>query len=85
MNEKEFDDLVSTLGKIGFDVVEINEETFKMTQIEALRAMQACVKKSEDDPEDAHVNADNILLTLLASLGFQEVCEEFAKVRKWYA
>lgn len=38
-----------------------------------------------DDTEEAHYDADGVLLDLLHSLGYQDVVEEFLKIYKWYA
>lgn len=37
------------------------------------------------DTETAHILADNVLCDLLEELGFEEVTEEYHKIRKWYA
>lgn len=45
------------------------------------------LKKCEEneDTEMAHIRADALLLGLLETLGFKEVCEAYLKVNKWYA
>ena len=37
------------------------------------------------DTETAHILADDILCQLLDDLGFEEVTEQYHKIRKWYA
>ena len=37
------------------------------------------------DPEYSHVKADEILVWLLAALGFQETVKAFEEVPKWYS
>ena len=37
------------------------------------------------DMEIAHADADDILCSLLKSLGYTEVVEEYEKVDKWFA
>ena len=45
------------------------------------------LKKCEEnkDTEMAHIRADALLLGLLETLGFEEVCEAYYKVKRWYA
>ena len=45
------------------------------------------LKKCEEneDTEMAHIRADALLLGLIETLGFKEVCEAYHKVTKWYA
>ena len=45
------------------------------------------LKKCEEneDTEKAHIRADALLLGLIETLGFKEVCEAYHKVTKWYA
>ena len=37
------------------------------------------------DYEETHAEADGLLCELLRRLGYQDVVEAFAKLRKWYA
>ena len=37
------------------------------------------------DPEDGHVDADQILVDLLESLGYVDVTLEYEKIEKWYS
>jgi hypothetical protein len=48
--------------------------------IVALKALQ-----TDSDPEAEHAEADEILCRLLKTFGFDEVIEEWWKVKKWYA
>lgn len=59
---------------------EFERYVFERTIIEEL-------KKCEEnkDTEKAHIRADGLLLGLLETLGFKEVCEAYHKVKKWYA
>lgn len=41
--------------------------------------------QSSDDTECAHHDADDLLLKLLSLLGYDDVVQEFNKIRKWYA
>ena len=51
-----------------------------------LKDMENCVITSHDDPEVAHLNADNILLEILTKIGgFDEIVKDFNDVEKWYA
>jgi len=49
----------------------------------AINELKMCVMNG--DTEMAHHAADEVLLDLLRSLGFGEVCDEWEKVDKWYA
>lgn len=37
------------------------------------------------DPEEDHIEADNILCELLRSVGFEKMADAFEKVEKWYS
>ena len=53
---------------------------------EILKRLEAARIVSEnDDPDQAHRNADEALCDLLTSLGYEDVVEAFNKVEKWYA
>ena len=41
--------------------------------------------QSGDDKEADHIDADNVLLELLQSLGYDDVVTEYCKVPKWCA
>ena len=60
-----------------------------MTGDEALAKLKAIKFRQgtavRPDTEQDHVDADEILLNLLASLGFPEVVETFRFLRKWYS
>jgi hypothetical protein len=57
-----------------------------MTKEEAIKLLRSL---QTDDPEDAHWEADGILLNLLSDVGFEDVVDEFLKVRDtigfWYS
>lgn len=46
---------------------------------EGMKAIQ------DNDPETAHMEADDLLCAMLVSLGFPKTVAEFRKVHKWYA
>jgi hypothetical protein len=54
-----------------------------MTREEAIKELNKA--QSHGDTEAAHGNADDILCELLKSLGYEDVVEEWYKVKKWYA
>lgn len=54
-----------------------------MTEEEAYAKLKAL--EFNDDPEMAHIKADDILCELLLSLGCKRVVDEFGKLTKWYA
>lgn len=54
-----------------------------MSREEALSALRECQKYG--DKELAHIEADQILCTLLTQEGFNDVVDEFTKLDKWYA
>jgi hypothetical protein len=37
------------------------------------------------DLEVSHIKADEILLSLLSDLGFDDIVQEYQKIDKWYA
>lgn len=41
--------------------------------------------QANDDTEDAHFEADEILCNLLEELGYGDVVAEYRKVDKWFA
>lgn len=40
---------------------------------------------NNDDTEQAHSNADSLLVELLELLGYKEVTDVYGEVGKWYA
>jgi hypothetical protein len=58
---------------------------FERYQLEhtVVEELKKCVEN--EDTEMAHIRADGLLLGLLETLGFKEVCEAYHKVTKWYA
>ena len=61
----------------------------KFTDEDGSRYVEACVKMrealvlSEDDPERAHCNADDILRDYLVELGAEELINIYDEVEKW--
>lgn len=47
--------------------------------------MAAIADSSDDDTEDAHKNADDMLLVILEEIGLSKVVKEFKRCKKWYA
>lgn len=56
-----------------------------MTEDDAIARLIDIQKNSNDDPEIAHSEADKVLCELITALGFKDVVEEWAKIKKWYA
>ena len=54
-----------------------------MTKDEAIKRLKE--EQDDGDIEGAHMNADAILCSLLSSLGYSDVVEEYEKISKWYA
>lgn len=54
-----------------------------MTRELAIKLLKRC--QGHRDKEGAHIIADQVLLDLLETLGYEDVVEEFEKVAKWYA
>jgi hypothetical protein len=52
-------------------------------RLDAIRQLQEC--QNNRDIEAAHGDADDILCSLLKSLGFDDVVAEYEKVNKWFA
>lgn len=42
-------------------------------------------KLSEDDPEIAHIEADDILCNFLKELGYADIVIEYEKIEKWFS
>ena len=53
-----------------------------MTREDAIEQLKFA---DNSDIESGHWRADEILCKLLISLGYQDVVDEWEKVRKWYA
>lgn len=49
----------------------------------AIKKLREC--QISDDTEEAHAAADDVLCTLLAALGYEDVILEYTMVTKWYA
>ena len=54
-----------------------------MTRDKALETLKAL--KDIGDPEVAHLDADDILCSVLIDLGYEDVVEAYGAVPKWYA
>ena len=52
----------------------------KKELIEKLVALQV-----NYDTEEAHVEADELLMDFLSNLGYDDVVKEYDKIEKWYA
>lgn len=50
---------------------------------QAIALLQKCV--DEDDEENGHMNADNVLCDVLIKLGYKEVVDKWHEVDKWYS
>lgn len=60
------------------------DETLPMTPEAAIAALRACQELAADDPQLAHVQADEVLRQLLITLGHGDVVEEFDKSINWF-
>lgn len=38
-----------------------------------------------DDTEEAHIEADNIIIQMITDLGYEDIAELYDKIYKWYA
>jgi len=54
-----------------------------MTRTEAILQLNDAINCG--DIEIAHGDADEILIKLLRSLGYDDICDLWYKVEKWYA
>lgn len=54
-----------------------------MTREEAIKILER--EQGNPDVEQAHSIADNVLIDLLDSLGYDDVIDVYEKVGKWYA
>lgn len=54
-----------------------------MTREEAIAELKE--QQKNGDTENAHRQADGVLLKLLYSLGYQDVVAEWDEIDKWYA
>ena len=54
-----------------------------MTRKRAIELLKEA--QNNDDIESGHVDADNVLCSLLSTLGYLDVVVEFKRVPKWYA
>lgn len=54
-----------------------------MTREEAITKLR--IEQDNGDIEAAHGNADDVLCSLLRSLGYDDVVDEWHQVGKWYA
>lgn len=56
-----------------------------MTPEQALEELKQINQLTDGDCEMHHINADQILLHLLYSLGYHDIVNEYSKISKWYA
>ena len=54
-----------------------------MNEAEAIKLLK--VEQKNVDMQAAHMQADRILCQLLQNFGYDDVVDEYDKVRKWYA
>lgn len=54
-----------------------------MTREEAIKFLKET--QSNKDTEVAHLLADGALCAFLGSLGYEDVVQEWTKVKKWYS
>lgn len=54
-----------------------------MSREEALAKLAEC--QGNGDIEAAHAKADEVLVMLLSTLGYDDVCDAWDEVHKWYA
>jgi hypothetical protein len=57
----------------------------KRTYADICKDMEAQAKWSGADPEDAHIQADKLLVEALELLGMKRLAKAYDKVDKWYA
>ena len=53
--------------------------------LEALDEMHAIAARDDGDFETNHLDADEVLVALLRSLGFNALADVWESVEKWYA
>ena len=56
-----------------------------MTEAETIKKMLEIAKRSEDDPEVGHLEADRLLCAFLGKKGYGDLVEAYREVCKWYA
>lgn len=54
-----------------------------MTREQAMNELK--LAQESDDTESAHADADKALCLLLRALGYDDVVDEWQKVKKWYS
>ncbi len=52
----------------------------RKTAMDKLKEQQA-----NEDQEEAHIAADDILCELLTAIGYEDVVKEYEKIGKWYS
>ena len=57
----------------------------KLTPAEFAAQMRKIDEDAGSDREQAHVDADNLMLRVLREQGFTEGADVFCKMRVWYA
>lgn len=61
------------------DVIKKQKNLLVIAKLKDLR------KLSEDDPEIAHIYADDILCNFLKELGYADIVIEYEKIEKWFS
>ena len=56
-----------------------------MTIEKTIEEMEEIAKRSEEDPESAHCDADKLLCSFLDHFGYGDLADAFNKVKKWYS
>jgi hypothetical protein len=56
-----------------------------MSPAEAIAAMQEIAQRGSADPENDHLDADDVLCALLLTLGHGELVTLWRGIPKWYA
>lgn len=69
--------------KLTDELVDLYADNIVLYQ-KALKEMKE-LEKEKGDVENAHVEADSILVGIIKHLGYTELAESFDNVGKWYA
>lgn len=59
--------------------------SLSMDMLDRVTALMIREAARGNDPEGAHIDADEILVGLLEEIGFKETAKAFEEVPKWYA
>ena len=58
------------------------DEKDKQILVERMKKIAA---KSKENEEQAHIEADNVLCSLLVTLGYKDLIDVYQSVGKWYS